>query len=388
LSSSALQARERLEELIADISGDVTAILPDAYRRTRVTYLTAPPRVSNYLETPEALRALRDTLFATCVHLYRTTIADKVALIVVDDVWSKSDVEPVLAEFSRSRFLFTTRDAAIGRLLGAHEHLAKLLDVVRSRELLAAWAGVPVANLPAEAEELISECRRLPLAVELRHMGYRVFLDAQSIKPGDKWKRRLEHAIRRSRTLVLCWSERARGSDYVTFEYSRAEALHKLVFPWRLDSIPLPAMLEIQGVSERDPVKVALALRPMLGWTLTRRRAVQAVIALLLAVAVFAGTWRYFHPPPWVFQGDVIDRDSQLPVSGVEVDVRTERATFAAFTDKRGHYELSIPEPQPQDVELLFRKEGYEPENPTPVSTSRPFPTDIKKLAATEHVSK
>ena len=144
--------------------GDATATLPSEYRKTRVTYLTAPPRVANYLDRPEALRALRDTLFAedhrqpialtalagmggigktvlakaltddevvqrafpdgivwitagkerkrdfieemrevakalgddltgydtalACENRYRTTIANKAALIVVDDVWS------------------------------------------------------------------------------------------------------------------------------------------------------------------------------------------------------------------------------------------------------------------------------------------------------------
>jgi hypothetical protein len=176
-----------LGELLADIRGDATATLPDNYRKTRVTYLTAPPRVANYLERPEALHALRDALFAedhrqpialtalagmggigktvlakaltddevvqrafpdgivwitagkerkrdfieemrevakalgddlsgydtalACEHQYRTTIANKAALIVVDDVWSKSDIEPLLAESPRSRFLFTTRDS-------------------------------------------------------------------------------------------------------------------------------------------------------------------------------------------------------------------------------------------------------------------------------------
>src|SRR5664279_4087828 len=54
----------RLAELLADIRGNATATLPDSYRKTRVTYLTAPPRVANYLERPETLHALRDALFA------------------------------------------------------------------------------------------------------------------------------------------------------------------------------------------------------------------------------------------------------------------------------------------------------------------------------------
>src|SRR5208337_3963342 len=53
-----------LGELIADIRGDASATLPETYRKTRVTYLTSPPRVNNYLERSEVLRALRNTLFA------------------------------------------------------------------------------------------------------------------------------------------------------------------------------------------------------------------------------------------------------------------------------------------------------------------------------------
>ena len=49
----------------------------------------------------------------------------------------------------------------------------------------------------------------------------------QSIDPGEEWKRRLERSIRASRALVPCWSEHTRGSDYITFEYSRAEALQQ-----------------------------------------------------------------------------------------------------------------------------------------------------------------
>jgi hypothetical protein len=86
---------------------------------------------------------------------------------VVDDVWSKADIEPLLAESPRSRFLFTTRDASIGRFVGAHEHRADLLDLTQSHELLASWANVPIAELPAPADELITECGRLPLALSV-----------------------------------------------------------------------------------------------------------------------------------------------------------------------------------------------------------------------------
>jgi hypothetical protein len=79
--------------------------------------------------------------------------------------------------------------------------------------------------------------RVTPLRDELRRMGYRVFFDVQSIDPGEEWKRRLERSISASRTMVLCWSEHTRGSDYITFEYSRAEALHKPLLPWLLQRV-------------------------------------------------------------------------------------------------------------------------------------------------------
>ena len=103
-----------------------------------------------------------------CENQYRTTIANKAALIVVDDVWSKADIEPLLAESPRSRFLFTTRDASIGRFVGAREHRADLLDFAQSRKLLALWADLPSCrHLPPEADGIIVECGRLPLALSV-----------------------------------------------------------------------------------------------------------------------------------------------------------------------------------------------------------------------------
>jgi hypothetical protein len=219
-----------------------------------------------------------------------------------------------------------------------------------------------------------------PLLDELRRLGYRTFFDMQSVDPGERWKRRLERAIRASRTLVLCWSEAARGSDYVTFEYSRAEALRKPVFPWLLDSTPLPAMLEIQGIAEPDASRVADALRPKLGWTLSQRRTIQAIAVLLLAVALACGAWRYLHPPLWKFEGNIVDRQTLMPIGGVEVDIVTALGRYATFTDKRGNYVLPIAQPRPRSVAVLFRKEGYEAEHPISVSTTKPFSTDMEKL--------
>jgi len=229
---------EQWRDLLGDIERRYGAVLPERYRQTPATYITAPPTVANYIHRPEAIRALRDTLFGSDEHRaialtavegmggigktvlaqalfkdevvrqafpdglvwitvgresthdwtarlrevtrvlggpsdetvapdtqYRTTIADKAALIVIDDIWSKADLDPLLAESPRSRFLFTTRDASIARFSNAREHRVDLLDAAQSRELLALWAGLEVTQLPPAADDVLRECRGLPLAL-------------------------------------------------------------------------------------------------------------------------------------------------------------------------------------------------------------------------------
>jgi len=206
-----------------------------------------------------------------------------------------------------------------------------------------------------------------PLLDELRRLGYRVFFDVQSIDPGEQWKKRLDRSIRASRTLVLCWSEHSRVSDYITFEYSRAEALHKPVFPWLLDKTPLPAMLEIQGISEPDGARVAAALLPHLGRTLTSRRRLIMMAAALVAIVLAVGIWFSVQPPPpWEFHGRVYDRETGTGIAGVEVVVaETNKEEHAALTDAKGRYTFHLPQPRPKYIYVLFRKDAYGAESDT-----------------------
>jgi hypothetical protein len=220
-----------------------------------------------------------------------------------------------------------------------------------------------------------------PLLDELRRLGYRVFFDVQSIVPGEQWKTRLERSISASRTLVLCWSENTRSSEYIAFEYSRAQALHKPILPWMLDKTPLPAMLEIQAIPSDDPVKVAAELRPALGRTLGRRRQHQVALAALCAVILAIGLWEFLKPPPpWEFQGEVIDRVSRVGIPGVEVDATSDQtAPLSTHTDANGRFDLHLPQPQPKYIHLVFRKEGYVGDADT-VPTNKPFDTDLERM--------
>lgn len=120
----------------------------------------------------EVAKALNDNLgkYDTnegCINQYRNTVRSKAALIIVDDVWKVSDIEPFLAESPRSRLLFTTRNSSIAAAVGAREHISSLLTEVQAREVLARWSGKESNDLPPEAGELIQECGRLPLAVSM-----------------------------------------------------------------------------------------------------------------------------------------------------------------------------------------------------------------------------
>ena len=120
-------------------------------------------------------------------HQYRNTIRKKAALIVVDDVWRSSDLEPLRAEDSpRSRLLFTTRDASIAAAMGAREHVADLFTEEQSREVLARWSRTDSTNLPPIAAQLIHECGRLPLALSMVGAMLRG-------TPATYWKTVLDH---------------------------------------------------------------------------------------------------------------------------------------------------------------------------------------------------
>ncbi len=96
----------------------------------------------------------------------------------------------------RSALLFTTRDASTASALGALDHPAGSLTREESRAVLARWAALDPAHLPGEAEELVAECGRLPLALAMvgamlrgkpaalwkRHLGFLRSADLEKIK--------------------------------------------------------------------------------------------------------------------------------------------------------------------------------------------------------------
>jgi WD40 repeat protein len=102
-----------------------------------------------------------------CVNRYRTLLAEKSALVIVDDVWRTEDLEPFVAESLRSRLLFTTRDGTIAPAVGADEQRLDVLPPDEARQLLARWAGMQASALPGAVDEVVRECGGLPLALAM-----------------------------------------------------------------------------------------------------------------------------------------------------------------------------------------------------------------------------
>lgn len=195
-----------------------------------------------------------------------------------------------------------------------------------------------------------------PLVDALVRRERKVFFDVESIGVGDKWKSRLEFAIRDSRALILCWSAAAKQSEYVAFEYARAEGLKKKVMPWLLDPTPLPVMLEVQAIAISDPDSAASIVLKQLGWSLLhRRRACGAIGALAASMAAAGWLFRSQAPPPhFDFRGEVSD-DLNQPLAGVDVSVEGK----SALSGPDGRFDLRLPGAQPPFVRARFRKSSF-----------------------------
>jgi len=143
----------------------------------------------------EIAKALGDDLahydtLQGCSNQFRTTLRDRSALIVLDDVWDARDVQPFLADAPRSRLLLTTRQRDVVKATGAREFSLDVLEPDPARALLAQWSQTAEENLPSMASEIIEECGRLPLAIAM--IG--ALVHGETNDPWGRALRRLKNA--------------------------------------------------------------------------------------------------------------------------------------------------------------------------------------------------
>lgn len=110
--------------------------------------------------------ALFDNVYAGKEAL-RGLLAGKAALLVLDNVWRREDVDAFDMLGPRCKLLVTTRDGRLVAQVAGQHYQVQLPSEVEALALLATAAGVPLASLPRDAHEVAAQCGRLPLALAL-----------------------------------------------------------------------------------------------------------------------------------------------------------------------------------------------------------------------------
>ncbi|WP_406631559.1 BTAD domain-containing putative transcriptional regulator [Amycolatopsis sp. WGS_07] len=102
--------------------------------------------------------------------LYRTRLADRAVLVVLDDVVSAGQVMPLLPATSGSAAIVISRDRLVG-LIGRTDARLLNLDVLAAEESFALLrrivGGARTATEPEAAGELADRCGHLPLALRI-----------------------------------------------------------------------------------------------------------------------------------------------------------------------------------------------------------------------------
>jgi len=94
-------------------------------------------------------------------------LANKSVFLVLDDAWRREDVDAFDVLGPRCRALITTRDVGLSTSLSGTHYVVELLTESEALHLLAITTGVESDPLPPEAQEVLAECGKLPLAVAL-----------------------------------------------------------------------------------------------------------------------------------------------------------------------------------------------------------------------------
>lgn len=97
----------------------------------------------------------------------RSILHGKAALIVLDDVWNVRDIAPFRVNAPRCTMLFTTRNARVVSALGAIEYCLNPIDTSAARQLLAEYSLTNPEDLPPEADQIVVQAGRLPLALAM-----------------------------------------------------------------------------------------------------------------------------------------------------------------------------------------------------------------------------
>jgi DNA-binding SARP family transcriptional activator/Flp pilus assembly protein TadD len=132
--------------------------------------VTPAEAVRGFLDAFEVPPERTPASFAAQVGLYRSLLADRRVLLVLDNARDAEQVRPLLPGAPGCLVVVTSRNQLSGLTAadGAHPLMLDLLDAAEARDLLARRLGARrVAAEPDAVDEIIARCARLPLALAI-----------------------------------------------------------------------------------------------------------------------------------------------------------------------------------------------------------------------------
>jgi DNA-binding SARP family transcriptional activator len=131
------------------------------------TPVTPAEAIRGFLDALEVPRQRLPTSFEAQVGLYRSLLADRRVLVVLDNARDVEQVRPLLPGSPGCLVLVTSRDLLSGLVAGgAHPLAVDLLELGEAQELLTGRVGADRMEAePLAAEEIVALCARLPLAL-------------------------------------------------------------------------------------------------------------------------------------------------------------------------------------------------------------------------------
>ena len=129
--------------------------------------VTPAEAVRDFLDALDVPSSRVPTSLDAQIGLYRSLLADRRILVVLDNARDASQVRPLLPGAPGSHVVVTSRDELVGLIAeGARAVAVDLLGAEEAHAVLRERIGAArVAAEPAAAEEIIELCARLPLAL-------------------------------------------------------------------------------------------------------------------------------------------------------------------------------------------------------------------------------
>jgi hypothetical protein len=200
-----------------------------------------------------------------------------------------------------------------------------------------------------------------PVVALLRTAPTDVFLDLDSIEPGDIWTDRLERAIKGASSFVIFWCDHSANSSWVRKEWTFAVGNKKRIIPVFLDSTGLPDELKtFQGINFRPfahglhlslpPEQAEMPMPPTAAESMMRRatpvsprhRIAPFGVAILLAALAIAGfaVFKFVQASPLMHAAFKVVQDTLTGSIGKTILIMIllilTALSFGRFSKKRG----------------------------------------------------